>query len=131
VDGVRVDAAEQRGPVWVFRLSEPPTSVHIASREAVPAELGLARDARSLGVALRSVAVRQGTKFVAVKAGDARLTDGFHAYEAAKNLRWTDGSATLPAEVFARFAGGVEVVLDVAGTTRYPNDGTGSARTAA
>ena len=131
VDGVRVDAAEQQGSVRVFRLTKRPASVHIASREAIPAELGLARDARSLGVALRRIAVRQGTKFVTLKAGDARLTDGFHAHEPAKNLRWTNGYAALPAELFARFKGGVEVVLDVAETTRYPNDGTRSARRAA
>jgi hypothetical protein len=131
VGGVRVDAAERQGSVWVFRLTGQPASVHIASREAVPAELGLARDGRSLGVALRRIAVRQGAKFIALTANDVRLTDGFHAYEPTKNLRWTDGYATLPAEALARFKGGVEVVLDVAETTRYPNDGTGSARVAA
>jgi hypothetical protein len=131
VDGVRVDAAERQGPVSVFRLAGRPASVRVASREAVPAELGLARDARSLGVALRRVAVRQGTKFVVLKADDPRLADGFHAYEAEKNLRWTDGNAALPVEAFARFTGGVEVVVHVAETTRYPNDGTGTAQVAA
>jgi hypothetical protein len=131
VDGVRVDAAEQQGLVRVFRLSRRPGTVRIASREAVPAELGLARDARSLGVALRRIAVRQGTRFVVLDAGDGRLADGFHAHEAATNLRWTDGCATLPAEAFARFEGGVEVVLHVAETTLYPNEGAGAARAAA
>ena len=77
------------------------------------------------------IAVRQGTRFVALRADNARLTDGFHAYEAARSLRWTDGYAALPVEAFARFNGGVEVVLDVAETTRYPNDGGGSVRVAA
>ncbi|WP_158929145.1 Hint domain-containing protein [Acidisphaera sp. S103] len=131
VDGVRVDAIEQQGPVHVFRLKRRPDSVCIASREVVPAELGLARDPRSLGVALRRVAVRQGTRFVVLKADDARLVDGFHAYEAAPDLRWTDGRADLPAEVFAGFSGGVEVVVHVAATTQYPHDGIGAASVAA
>ena len=82
VDGERVDAYEATGPVRVFRLFRPPRSVHVVSREVVPAELGLARDPRSLGVALRRVAVRQGVKFVVLRADDSRLAEGFHAYEA-------------------------------------------------
>jgi hypothetical protein len=130
-DGVRVDAVERQDHVLVFRLTGRPAAVRIASREAVPAELGLARDPRSLGVALRRIAVRQGTKFVVLKADDARLADGFHAYESAKDLRWTDGNAALPPETFARFTGGIEVVLHLAETTQYPNDGISSARAAA
>jgi hypothetical protein len=126
VDGARVDAAERQGPVHVFRLKHRPHDVRITSREVVPAELGLARDPRSLGVALRRVAVRQGTKFVVLKADDTRLTDGFHPYEAATDLRWTDGRACLPADAFARFVGEIEVVVHLAATTRYPHDGAAS-----
>jgi hypothetical protein len=127
VDGVRVEAAERQGPVHVFRLKSRPDGVCIASREVVPAELGLARDPRSLGVGLRRVAVRQGTRFVVLKADDARLADGFHPYEAASDLRWTDGRATLPAEAFAGFTGSVEVAVHLAATTQYPNEGTAAA----
>jgi hypothetical protein len=131
VDGQRVDATESDGMVRVFRLSRRPGSAHIASREVVPAEMGLARDPRSVGVALRRIAVRQGTKFDVVLAKDARLTDGFHEYEAEGNLRWTDGYAALPIEAFTRFKGAMEVVLHLAGATRYPDDGAGPARAAA
>jgi antigen 43 len=131
VDGQRVDATESDGMVQVFRLSRRPGRVHIASREVVPAELGLVRDARSLGVALRRIAVRQGTKFDVVLAKDTRLTDGFHAYEAEGNLRWTDGYAAVPIEAFARFMGAMEVVLHLTGATRYPAIGAGPARAAA
>jgi hypothetical protein len=131
VDGVRVDPAEQQGLVAVFHLKGRPATVCIASRDVVPAELGLARDPRSLGVALRRIAVRKGTKFEVLKANDARLADGFHAYEAADDLRWTDGLATLPMEPFARFNGGVEVVLHLAATTQYRNDGDRAGRVAA
>ena len=123
VDGKRVEASEQDGLVRVFRLVRRPGSIRVASREAVPAELGLARDPRSLGVALRRVVVRQGSKFVVLKANDPRLVEGFHAYEAAGDLRWTNGAATLPVEVFARFKGCAEVVLHLAATTRYPHYG--------
>jgi hypothetical protein len=131
VDGVRVDAQERQGSVYVFRLPPRPNSVVIASREAVPAELGIARDPRSLGVALRRVAVRQGTKFMLFDAGDDRLTVGFHAYEADSHLRWTDGCAELPAASFARFDKGAEVVLHLGGVTQYRDERASPARAAA
>jgi hypothetical protein len=81
VDGMRLDAEEQQGAVYVFRLPSSPKSVVIASREIVPAEFGIARNPRSLGVALRRVATRQSSKFVVFNADDKRLTAGFHDYE--------------------------------------------------
>ena len=115
------------GLVRVFRLVRRPGSIRIASREAVPAELGLARDPRSLGVALRRIVVRQGSKFMVLKASDPRLVEGFYAYEAADDLRWTNGSATLPVEVFARFNGSIEIVLHLAATTHYADAGRAAA----
>jgi hypothetical protein len=128
VDGARVDPVESLGALRVFRLENVPSSIHIASREVVPAELGLARDPRSLGVALRRVAVRQSSKFRLLYARDARLTDGFHPYEAEGNLRWTNGYAALPGEAFAHFKGSVEVVLTLAMTTTYPDDESSATR---
>jgi hypothetical protein len=130
VDGKRVEVCGQIDQAWMFRLPGRPDSVHIASREVVPAELGLARDPRSLGVALRGVMVRQGTRFELIEAGDARLVDGFHEYEARDDHRWTDGAATLPAELFAPFQGPVEIVLTLAATTRYPDDKAAALRSA-
>jgi hypothetical protein len=89
----------------------------------VPAEFGIARDPRSLGVALRQVTVRQGARSVVFDADDERLTAGFHPYEAGCNLRWTDGHAELPAEAFAGFDAGAEVMLQLGGATRYPDEG--------
>jgi hypothetical protein len=129
VDGKRVDAVETTdavpsgGSVRVFRLQQAPRSIHLASREVVPAELGIARDPRPLGVALRRMAVRQGTRFEVLLASDARLADGFHEYEAAGDLRWTDGYATLPVAPFAQFNGATELVLTLAATTTYPDPG--------
>jgi hypothetical protein len=123
VDGQRVEAADRAGLVFVFRLARRPGSIHLVSREVVPAELGLARDPRSLGVALRLMTVRQGTKFEVLRASDPRLADGFHDYEETDGLRWTNGHATLPVAPFARFTGAMELVLTLAQTTAYPDDG--------
>jgi hypothetical protein len=121
VDGVRVDASGQRNGAHIFRLPCHPNSVVIVSRAGVPAELGFARDPRRLGVALRRVTIRQGAKFMLVDADDERLTAGFHAYEPAETIRWTDGSAELPIEAFARFDAGAEVAVHLGGATRYPD----------
>jgi hypothetical protein len=120
VDGARVDASAQRGTVWVFALPNRPASLRIVSRSAAPAELGLARDNRVLGVALRCIALRQDTRFRVIEAADASLTEGFHRFESAGGLRWTDGDAALPAALFEGFDGPMELVLHSAGTTRYP-----------
>jgi antigen 43 len=123
VDGERMDAQEQHGSEYVFRLPSPPKSVVIASRSGVPCELGFARDPRPLGVALRRLTIRQGRKFWHLDADDERLTAGFHDYEPADDLRWTDGYAELPPEMFARFDRGAQVMLHLGGTTRYPDYG--------
>ncbi len=121
VNGVRVDAAFRTGDVLVFGLTEPGGDVRIVSRAAVPQELGLARDPRPLGVAIRRIAVRRGTRFRTIDADDPRLAVGFHAHET--DIRWTDGDAALPAALFAGFAGPCELVLHLAGRTAYIDDG--------
>jgi hypothetical protein len=131
IDGARVNPEYRRGSLYGFRLPSSPKSMVIASRAAVPAELGIARDPRSLGVALRQVAVRQGGKFMLLDAADDRLTVGFHAYEADCQLRWTDGCAALPVEAFVRFDKGAEVMLHLGGTTQYLDERARSARAAA
>jgi hypothetical protein len=121
-DGKRIDATEVAGTVHIFRLAATPSRVRIASRDCVPAELGLARDARALGVGLRQIAIRQGSRFKLFRARDAALSDGFQAFEADRNIRWTDGNASLPDGAFARFSGPVELILDVAATAHYIDD---------
>jgi hypothetical protein len=58
-----------------------------------------------------------------IEAPDATLTDGFHAFEAGYGFRWTDGNAVVPIKLFAGFAGRVEIVLTIAGTARYIDEG--------
>ena len=122
-DGRRVDAATRAGDVLVFALPGTPAGARLVSHAAAPQELGLARDPRCLGVALRRIVVRQGARFRVIEADDTRLSDGFHAFEAADGLRWTAGNALLPAEVFHDFAGPTELVLHLAGTAQYVDTG--------
>ncbi len=123
-DGRRIDPAWHYGSVRVFPLSAPRTAVHVVSRAAVPAELGVKRDARCLGVALWRMVLRHGPRFRTIEASDKRLVVGFHDYEPAEGLRWTDGDAALPAELFDGLSGPIELMLHVGGTAQYIAEAT-------
>jgi hypothetical protein len=124
VDGVRVEAMARTGDVLVFALTNTAfDSVRLASRAAIPLELGTARDARSLGVAVRRVVVRQGTRFRAIRAAEPSLAEGFHAFETSTGVRWTNGDGILPASLFTGFLGACEVVVHLGGTAHYIDDG--------
>ena len=121
-DGTRLDAVSRHDGVHVFRLPCVPRSLRILSRAAAPQELGLERDPRVLGVALRRVVARQGTRFCTMEAADIAPSPGFHPFEAEGGIRWTDGDATVPSALFATMRGGFEVVIDVAFAAWYPDD---------
>jgi len=123
VDGVRVDATSQLPGPRVFALAGSAADIRIVSCTGVPAELGLACDPRELGVALRRIVVRQGTRFRILEAGDAALAEGFHGYEPDAGLRWTNSEGLVPAGLFEGFDGPMEMVLHVGCTTQYPNFG--------
>lgn len=125
VDGQRLDVAKQHGDVHLFRLRARPESVRIVSRAAAPQELGLARDPRVLGVALRRIMLSQGRRLTLIEADDTLLADGFHAFEPDNGFRWTGGDAALPAALFGDFPGAVEIELHVACTTSYVAVGKG------
>jgi hypothetical protein len=120
VDGQRRDVTERVGEAYVCHLPAVPSVLRIVSRAAAPAELGQARDPRVLGVALRRLVVRKGTRFSVTEANDDRLADGFHAFEADNGFCWTDGDAAIPTELFANFTGPLELVLHIGATARYP-----------
>jgi hypothetical protein len=86
--------------------------------------MGLSRDPRCLGVALRQITVTRGTQIRTIKAEDALLQDNFHGYEADNDIRWTYGDAGVPARLFEGFTGPLEIALRVGGKTYYPNAGT-------
>jgi Domain of unknown function (DUF4347)/Hint domain len=131
VDGRRIDAAERRRRAYVFHLPDCPGSVRIVSRDAVPAELGLARDPRPLGVALRRIVACQRNQgeahFAFIEATDPRLVEGFHAFEPSEGpwcgpvtgYRWTDGNAVLPIASLTGFTGPFKLVLHLGGMTQY------------
>ena len=118
-DGTRIDPEHGASDWYVFRLPRHPGAARLVSHAGSPAELGLARDPRMLGVAVREVRARQGTRFHRLEAGDARLADGFHNYEAELGWRWTDGDAGLPDALWHAFDGPTELLVRVAAHARY------------
>jgi hypothetical protein len=120
VDGQRVDVVSRVGDWHIFRLAAPPATVRIVSRTGVPQEMGLSRDSRCLGVALRQIVVTRGARIRTIEAEDALLQDNFHDYEADNDIRWTYGDAGVPASLFEEFAGPLEVSLRLGGKTCYP-----------
>ena len=131
IDGQRVDAVAHWGTACVFPLAARAGSVRIVSRAGAPAELGTARDPRTLGVAVRRVVVREGSRFHSIEASDAALSDGFHAFEPEIGLRWTDGDAGLPTALFRSLPAPAELVVHLGGTTQYPLFGGSAGRAAA
>jgi hypothetical protein len=123
VDGQRVNAASRHGMLHIFRLKDRPETVRIVSRIGTPQELGLARDARSLGVALRQIVVRQAIRVRTIEADDPSLAEGFHGFEPDDAIRWTNGDAAVPPELFDGFAGALELTLRLGCTTSYIAEG--------
>lgn len=121
------------GPHWraeqkyTFSIPAVPGTLRLHSRAAAPDELGLKRDPRRLGVSVRQLAIRQGTRFQVIKSPNSRLIDGFHDFEPREGVRWTDGNARLPASLFTGMRGAFELVVDLGGATQYPDVQIGNA----
>lgn len=126
VDGRRLDGVTQRSGMHTFHLPIAPTSVRLISRAAAPQELGLARDPRVLGVAIRRIVATRGARQRLIEADDASLTDGFHGYEtevgSTAGFRWTDGDAPVPPALFAGFDGPFDLEVHLAATANYIAD---------
>ncbi len=131
LDGMRVDAVSRSEDCYLFRLPSRPGSARLVSRIGVPEELGVARDPRCLGVAVRQVTAWRGAALAMLDASDPSLIDGFHAFEADSGIRWTDGNALLPPALFARLTGDIQIELRVYGTTTYRLEGDARGRVAA
>jgi hypothetical protein len=123
VDGVRRDPSIRQRGLYVFELLRRPASARLVSRAAAPQELGLARDPRLLGVAVRRIALLHAGRLTAVTADDAALADGFHAFEADNAFRWTDGDAVVPAALFDGMEGPARMEVVVGCTTTYRDEG--------
>jgi hypothetical protein len=124
VDGRRIDAIERHVDMHVFRLRARPRTMRIRSRTGVPQELGLRRDPRSLGVAVRRVVLAQSSRQWAIEADAASLSDGFHAYETGNDIRWTNGDAAVQADLFAAMTGPGLLVVYLGCTTQYIDEGS-------
>lgn len=123
VDGQRVNAASHHGTLYIFRLKSRPKTVRIVSRSGAPQELGLARDPRSLGVALRQIMARQPIRVRTIEADDPSLTEGFYEFEPDDAIRWTNGDAAVPPGLFDDFAGPLELTLCLGCTSSYIAEG--------
>jgi hypothetical protein len=122
-DGMRLDPMDRGADVCVFHLPMPPRSVRLVSLSAVPQELGVARDARELGVAVQRFVLEHGGGSQMLLADDCRLTDGYHAFEPDIGIRWTTGDAVIPAALFKGMAGTGLLRLHLAGSTVYADIG--------
>ena len=123
IDGRRIDAIHRRADKYAFRLPARPGTARICSRAAVPQELGIARDARPLGVAVRRIELAGPTRRRTIEADAATLADGYHAFEPDNGIRWTDGDAAVPAALFAGMTCPCMLMLHLGGRTRYLDEG--------
>ena len=123
VDGAPLAATRREGGRYVFHLPGGSADILIISRAAAPQELGLARDPRELGVAVREILLRRRGEERAIPASDPSLTNGFHSFESDNGWRWTDGEARVPAELVRFGAGPIELVVAVASTAVYLDNG--------
>ncbi len=123
LDGRRIDAIERGNNTYAFRLPAQRRHVRICSHSVIPQEFGLARDPRRLGVAVRQIVFAQPRRQRVIGADAASLIDGFHGFEPDNGLRWTNGDAAIPAELFAHMTGPGMLVLHLAASQRYPDSG--------
>ena len=119
VDGCRVDARTRTRTCHVFQLPSGPQDIRIASRSGVPAEIGLGRDPRALGVALRQARLWRGAQVRVMPASSPTLVAGFHAYEPTEEHRWTNGEAVLPNTFFKDLGSGAVLEVHTRGVTQY------------
>jgi hypothetical protein len=119
IDGQRVDPEARSDGRYVFRVPSGSVTARIISRIGVPQELGVARDPRQLGVAIRRISTRKGAKVSMVDGSDPLLTEGFHPFETDNGFRWTNGNALLPMVIFEAMDDVVEMELNIGCTTTY------------
>jgi hypothetical protein len=123
VDGERVDGTARDDGTFAFHLPREVSSARIVSRAGVPQELGLARDDRMLGVAVRRIEIAAARQRRAIDAHASSLADGYHAFEPDDGVRWTNGNATIPAELFKGMPGPATLKIITGARTRYLDDG--------
>jgi hypothetical protein len=58
-----------------------------------------------------------------IDADTVTLVDGYHAFEPDNGIRWTDGDAAVPTELFAAMNSPCMLMLHLGGTTKYLDEG--------
>jgi hypothetical protein len=98
-----------------FVLPAEARDVRLVCAVSVPAHVVTgSTDARRLGVSLAALTIDDGlTGARAVALDDARLDEGFHAFD--RGARWSDGSAVLPASLWAGCQGTVFLRIRLSG----------------
>ncbi len=120
VDGIRVDGRQWPNGIHLFDLPKASVKVQVVSRVGTPSALGLVRDPRALGIALRQILLCQGSRLRLLEASDPSFGEGFHQFEPSNGFRWTNGDACLPASLFDGVTGPCRLELHVGCTMRYP-----------
>jgi hypothetical protein len=120
VDGERVTPCDIVDGCHVFEAIAG-SDVRIASRSAIPAELGENQDQRQLGIAVRRIVLYQCGLRLEIDPASPVFAEGFYDYEAADGFRWTDGAGRLRLSLLDEFVAGepVGIELHVGCTARY------------
>ena len=118
VDGKRIDPLERTAERCAFRLPQGPRSVRIRSRSTVPRELGVARDDRCLGVAVRRIVLAQARRQQALDAEAAALAEGWHRFEPENGCAGPMATPHCPL-LFAGMTGAGMLILHLGVATQY------------
>jgi hypothetical protein len=122
VDGKTVRPLAVHDQTLSFLLPEAAASIRLMSRSVTPSALRpWLDDPRKLGVAVRSIMLRDRTGETVLPADHPALTDGWHAPEQAcdgASWRWSAGDAALP--IVSEGPCVLEIVLSE--TTTYLDD---------
>ena len=113
VDGARVTPLMVRHGIYAFEITAGATAVAIASRSAIPSELGVNNDQRRLGVAVQRIVLHQPGSKLEIHAGSATLETGFQQHEDNGGFRWTDGAGLIPPSALQAFAPGQTLTIEI------------------
>jgi len=116
VDGRRVVPDAVLGSRYLFSLGEAPREIRLSSATFCPFEIGIGRDERTLGVAVKGLLLRGKGVTTWIEHLCPLLADGWNGAEA--NFRWTGGDAVIP--LLGLPSGAFTLEADIALTGEYP-----------
>jgi hypothetical protein len=79
-----------------------------------------------LGVAIQRIVLAQSRRQRAITADAASLTKGYHGFEVDFGIRWTDGNAMVPNDLFTGMVSPGLLVLHLGATAMYSDHETAS-----